>query len=159
MTKQTNPFFNFDMTKVMAEFDPTKMMSEFTKNFGDIKVPGLDPEAMMETQRKNFEALTSANKVALEGMQAVVRRQAEILQQTMDEMTSTLSGLAAGGTPQEAAAKQVEQVKGAFEKALTNARELAEMSAKSNAEAADAINKRFTESMDEVKQQLLAIKK
>ncbi|GAB6052755.1 phasin family protein [Magnetospira thiophila] len=159
MTDKTNPFFNFDMTKMMAEFDPTKMMGNFSKNFGDMKIPGLDPQAMMEAQRKNIEALTNANKVALEGMQAIVRRQAEILQQTMEEVSATISQMAAGGTPQEAAAKQIEQVKAAFEKALGNARELAEMSAKSNSEAAAAINKRFTESMDEIRQTLLAIKK
>ena len=47
--------------------------------------------------------------------------------------------------------KQADLVKLAFEKALSNARELAELVAKSNSEAAEVINKRVSESLEEVK--------
>ena len=52
-------------------------------NFGKLaeqfKVPGVDSKAFMESQRKNVEAVAAANKYALEGFQAVVQRQAEIM--------------------------------------------------------------------------------
>lgn len=160
MTQKNNPFANFDLSKLMGEFDPSKMMSAFSQSLGDIKVPGFDTEALMQSQQKNIEALTTANKVALEGIQAVIRRQSEIMQQTLDEVSQAMTNIGdSGGDIQGAAAKQVDQAKAAFEKALSNARELAEMSAKSNAEAADAINARFTESMDELKDMILNLKK
>jgi phasin family protein len=42
-------------------------------------------------------------------------------------------------------------VKVAFEKALGDMKELAEMVARSNTDAADLLNKRFTASLDELK--------
>ena len=52
-----------------------------------------------------------------------------------------------------------ELLKDAVEKALANMRELAEMAGKSNTEAFDTIHKRFTESLDEVKTEVLKLKK
>jgi hypothetical protein len=48
-------------------------------------------------------------------------------------------------------AKQAELARKAFEQALANARELAEMVSKSNTEAFAIINKRVTESLQELK--------
>ncbi|HYH17430.1 MAG TPA: phasin family protein [Azospirillum sp.] len=137
MAKQPtgNPFLDFDVTKAL----------------GDFKVPGLDVDAILATQRKNIEAVTAANQLAIEGLQAVIRRQAEILRQSMEEAGSMVSDVMAAGSPEDKAAKQAELVKVAFEKALANVKELAEMVAKSNTEAADVLSKRVSESLDEVK--------
>lgn len=135
-----NPFANFDMT----QFDVNKMLANFN-------MPGMDMEAMLAAQRKNIEALAEANKLAVEGMQAVAKRQAEILAQAMTEVSSVAQQLTQGGNPQDMSSKQGELVKQAFEKALANMRELAEMVNKSNAEAFAVINKRFSESLVELK--------
>jgi phasin family protein len=106
----------------------------------------------MAAQRKNIEALTTANKLAVEGMQAIAKRQSEILAQAMAEVsnvTQQLSG--AASNPQEATAKQAEVAKQAFEKALANMRELAEMINKANTDAFAVINKRVAESLEELK--------
>ena len=160
MAKTTNAFFGFDMTKMMAEFDPAKMADEFAKAASQYQVPGVDMGAVVESQRKNLEAVTQANRVALEGMQAVTKRQAEILQETMAETSSAVQELAgAAASPQDAAAKQADLVKSAFEKALGNMKELAELVAKSNAEATEAINARISENLDEIKKAALDAKK
>ena len=93
MAKQTNPFLNFDVTKMMADFDPSKMADEFTKFAGNYKLPAFDVESVMTSQRKNIEALAAANKAATEGMQNVATRQAAILQETLDEATKSFSNL------------------------------------------------------------------
>lgn len=49
MADQKNPFQSFDLAKMMSEF----------------KIPGVDWEAMMTSQRRNIEALTNANHVAV----------------------------------------------------------------------------------------------
>jgi phasin family protein len=49
------------------------------------------------------------------------------------------------------AAKQAEMLKTAYERAVGNMREVAELIQKSNTEALSLLNQRFTEAMDEVK--------
>jgi len=141
-----NPFANMDFSKFdFSKFDVSKML-------GDVKIPGFDMSAMMDAQRKNIEALTAANQAAVQGMQAVAQRQAEILSQAMNEVSSVAQQLAsAGSNPQEMTTKQAELARKAFEQALANMRELAEMVSKSNTEAFAIINKRVTESLQELK--------
>jgi phasin family protein len=150
-TNTTNPFFNFDVTKMMTEFDPSKMADEFTKLAGNYKMPTFDVEAVMASQRKNIEALTAANKAAAEGMQKVSSRQAQILQETLDEATKTFADFGKNSNPSDAATKQAELFKVAFEKALGNMSELADMVTKSSTEATTLVNERITESLEEIK--------
>lgn len=124
---------------------------DFTKFFADFRMPGVDVNTLLSAQRRNMEALTNANRVAFEGIQAVAQRQAEILRQSMEEATKVASDLMTNGTPEQRIAKQTEIAKIAMEKALANMRELSEMVAKSNSEAVNLINQRMTESLDEVK--------
>ena len=136
-----NPFATMDFSK----FDMSKML-------GDVKIPGFDMQAVMDAQRKNIEALTAANQAAVQGVQAVAQRQAEILSQALNEISSVAQQLAsASSNPQELSSKQAELARKAFEQALANARELAEMVSKSNTEAFAIINKRVTESLQELK--------
>ncbi len=166
-TAQANPFAfdatkmfgDFDPTKLMGEFDPQKFMGDFQKAFSEYKIPGVDGNLIIESQKKNVEALAQANKVALEGMQAVFKRQAEILGQAMEEMQSTFKDISVAGEPQDKVAQQTDLVKDAVEKALSNMRELAEMAGKSNTEAFETIHTRFKDSLDEVKSEVLKLKK
>jgi phasin family protein len=139
-TKQAAQAFDFDISK----FDMSKYL-------GDFKVPGVDVETLVASQRKNIEALTQANKLAFEGIQALFKRQVEIARSAIEESASAARHLVEAGTPQEKAVRQTELTKEAFEQALANARELSEIVAKSNAEAFDALNKRFFQILDEVK--------
>ncbi|HRF63096.1 MAG: phasin family protein [Candidatus Competibacter sp.] len=145
-TNPFNPFGNVDFSKFdFSKFDMTKML-------GDVKIPGFDMQMMMDAQRKNIEALNAANQAAVQGMQAVAQRQAEILSQTINEVSTIAQQLANASTnPQELTTKQAEIARKAFEQALANARELAEIVSKSNTEAFAIINKRVTESLQELK--------
>ncbi len=98
-----------------------------------------------------FEALSGANKVALEGAQAVARRHTEIMQQSMSEMTQAMQSMAGAQDPQARVTKQTEMLKTAYERAVGNMREVADLIQKSNTEALSLLNQRFTEAMDEVK--------
>jgi phasin family protein len=91
-------------------------------------------------------------------MQAVAKRQAEILQETMNEASKAVDVLSKAGSPSEVAAKQAELAKDAFERALSNMRELAEMVAKSNQEATSTINTRISATLDEIKDMALKMK-
>lgn len=156
MAKAPDPLF--DVTKYMKDMDPGKMMEEFSKMLKQYHLPGVDMDSLMASQKKNMEALTAANRVALEGLQAVAKRQAEILQETMNEASKAVDVLSKAGSPTEVAAKQAELAKDAFERALSNMRELAEMVAKSNEEATSTINARISATLDEIKDMALKLK-
>jgi len=151
MAKQTNPFMTFDVTKIFADFDPAKMADEFTKMAGQFNMPVFDMDAMLASQRKNIEALTAANKAAVEGMQQVAARQAEILQESIDETTKLVTELSKTTAPQDVASKQVDLYTESVEKALINMRELADMITESSTASTNLVNDRFNESLTEIK--------
>ena len=132
--------------KSMADF------GDFGKLFADMKVPAVpDMEAFVNASRRNMETLTAANKVALEGAQAVGRRHMEILQQSMADLTEAVRAMSSVEAPQAKAAKQAELLKQAYERTVANMKELGDLIQHSNAEAVNLLNARFAEAMDEVK--------
>jgi len=134
----------FDMTKA---FD----MSNVTKAFGDMKLPGLDVEAVAASQRKNLEAFTQANQLAVEGAQSLARRQVEIVRQAVDEASQALREWTEAGAPEDRIAKSVELSKAAYEKGIANAKELTELATKASTDVFSVIARRFSEGFDELR--------
>jgi len=127
----TNPLFpGFGK---MPNFDFTTLMKDF-------KLPGVDLATIMDREKKNIEALTEANRVAFEGWQALAHRQAEILQESIKRAVGTMQG-------EDAGTRRMELASHAFETAVSNMRELAEMAAKSQKDAFDVIRKRVEENL------------
>ena len=131
----------------------TSAMNEFTKMLGGMKMPAVpDVEALMSAHRRNLETLAAANRVALEGAQAIARRNMEIMQQTMAELTEGMRHFSVGETPQVRATRQADMLKSAYEHAMSNMQEISGLIQKSNGDALTLLNHRFTEAIDEVKQ-------
>jgi phasin family protein len=156
MAVSGNPFLNGEFSKIdfAAFMDPSKFTEQFEKfDFAKVadqfKLPGVDAQALVEYQKRNLEAFASANKIALEGFQAVIRRQAEIVRKGVEDASKALSDLNAAETPQDKLVKQVELAQEAYEAAVANLKELTEMASKSNGEAANLISTRVTESFGE----------
>lgn len=122
------------------------------KAFAGFQLPGFDVESIVAAQRKNLEALTQANQLAVEGVQAVARRQVEIAREAVDEVSSLVRDWTQPGAPEERMAKNAEYAKLAFEKGIANARELAELVTKANAEAFGVIQKRVSEGFEELRE-------
>ena len=157
MTK--NQFFDFNNNPFLDPknnpfLDASKnpfLNNDLSAAFSGFKAPGLDFSGIAESQRRNFEAIAEANKTAVEGVQAVMKRQAEILKEITDEASALAHESTAAGGPEEHASRNLDAVKVSIEEAVANVRELSEMVAKSQAEAFDILNQRVTESLDEVK--------
>jgi phasin family protein len=125
---------------------------DFSKMFSGLKMPALPgSEALMSLHRRNFEAWSTANRIALEGAQAVAKRNMEIMQQTMAELSEQVRALAVAEPPAAKAAKQADMLKQSYERAVSNTKELTDLIQRANAEAVGALNHRFTEAMEEVK--------
>ena len=147
------------MTKSGETFlNPEKFTEDLTNKLKDYRLAGIDFEAVVASQRSNVEALANATRVAFEGAQAVAKRQAEILQETMNQTAKSFDELTKAGSPSEVAAKQAELAKEAFEKALGNMRELAEMVTKAQQGAIDTMSGRMSKSLDEIKEMALKMK-
>ena len=156
MAVSSNPFLNGEFSKFdfAAFMDPSKYTEQwekfdFAKVADQFKMPGLDAQALVEYQKRNLEAFASANKIALEGAQAVIRRQAEIVRKGVEDASKALSDLNAAETPQDKLLKQAELAKEAYEAAIANLQELTEMASKSNGEAANLLSTRVSESFGE----------
>lgn len=135
----------------MSDTPGGKAATDMMRMLADFRMPMMpDLEALASAQRRNLEALSQANRVALEGAQAIARRHMEILQQGMGELTQSMQALATQD-PQSSAGKQAELMKASYEKAVANMKELADLIQKSSEEALSVLNKRFAEAMDEVR--------
>jgi phasin family protein len=118
-------------------FDFNKLISQF-------QLPGVDFTALVDRERKNIEALVKANRIAFEGWQRLVRRQAEMLQETMKKVV-------ADAGQEDAKKKRADLAKEGFEKALANMRELAEITTQSQKEAFDVVRKRIEENVEGIR--------
>ena len=141
-----------DVAKKAAEA-PAAFMSDMTKRFAELRFPAMVPDshALLAAHRRNMEVLSHANRLALEGAQAVARRHMEIMQQTMSEFTEHAREVSAADTPQAKAARQAELIKASYQHAVSNIRDLSDLIQRSNAEALNVLNERFHEALDEVK--------
>ncbi len=116
-------------------------------------------DTVVASQKKNVEAVVAANRTVVEGVQAVLKRQAEIMQEAMAEMSKAVETLSkAGASPQAAVAAQVDLVKSGLERTFASMQEIAQMVAKSQSEATTQINTRITASLDELKDLVLKAK-
>ena len=137
----------------MATQLPTsEPFAEFQKLMGEWRMPSFDLEAVAAVQRKNIEALTQANQLALEGTQAWMRRNLELARQTMEDMQAMMSDMTKpNGTMEERLARQAEYSKKAIEKGLANIRDLTELATKTNSDAMSVLSKRVSEGFEEVR--------
>ena len=137
-----NPFADYDFTKVA----------------GDFKMPAVNVETVVETARKNFAVLTSANTAAVETMKTIAQRQGDMVRAAMEDLSKHGSEVLAAATVEEKAIKNIEFAKKAYETAIANAKEIGDMVGKSQTEAFDALNARVAELTEEVKAALAAKK-
>jgi len=123
--------------------------TDVSKLFAGFPFAGLDVEAVMASQRKNLEAITQANQLAVQGFQELAKRQVEFARSAMDEATTLVRDWAGTGTAEERLQKQAAFAKQALEKSVSGTREIVELAGKTQTEAFDVLNKRFSESLEE----------
>ena len=139
----------------MNQFDYTaffgKDFQSFFSNLPTVQDVPFDTDALMELQRRNFQALTEAQQLAVEGLQAVAQRQSEIIAQMVEDNSAIARDIISEGSPEQKVAKHTDLVKKVYERSVTNYREISDMLEKSGQEAADIINKRISASLNELK--------
>lgn len=163
---KTNPFlgpeafkaFSPDAFKAFAQVSPVKLADDFFKAARQYRFSPADVDVVMESQRRTIEAFNAAGRVVAESAQKIAKRQAEMVKETLEGMTAAMSEISKSGTLEDATAKQAEYAKEAFETALDNSREIAEMFAETNEAVAEPISARVTALLDEMKEGALKLK-
>lgn len=132
----TNKFFNADFMKDMM---PSNMLFPF------------DLDVIMETQRKNLEALSEAHQVTITHLQTIAQRQAAMMAQMVADNTEIAKQILAEGTPEEKMSRQADTVRQSYERSVSNLSEMTDLVARSGRETSEIINKRVTATLDELK--------
>jgi phasin family protein len=84
-------------------------------------------------------------------MQSLIRRQADLMRQGMEDAASLMSAMMSCPTPQEKVMRHAEASKMAMEKYLANARDVAETLSKCNSQAMEAVSNRLNEGLEELR--------
>ncbi len=121
---------------------PAFAIGDIGKLLEQLKLPGLDLQAISESQRKDMEALAQANQQAYAGMQALAERRNEILQEALAQWQQAMQG--SDGT--DLLAKGAEHAQQSLQQALAHIRELGEMEAASRNAVWKTVQDRMQES-------------
>ena len=131
----------------MESTNQNNLFGETIKLFKQFKLPALDAGAILESRRKDFEALANANMTALTGMQSLGQKQMEILSATMTRLQS----LFAKQPEQESKPAAGEAMQQAVRTALSDMQELAGAAWRTQADSVAVISKRVAENVEEFK--------
>jgi phasin family protein len=113
--------------------------------------PVFDMRIIMETMRKNTQAMTDAMQLGMEGIQQAMSRQAELVGKMVQDNSDFASSLMTEGTPEQKVQRQADLMRKSYETTVSNAREVSDIIAKSGEEAAEIINRRVSASLSEFK--------
>src|SRR5947199_8528422 len=108
-----------------AQIRPSFFDCDVAKMMGDFRFRPFDVEAMMACQRRNIEALSQANQLTVEAVQAVARRQIEIARQTIEDMSALFRDLAQPVSTEDRIAQNTDSAKQILEKTGSSGREIA----------------------------------
>lgn len=143
-------------TKNYGELFSPQDLSRF---FDQYKAMPVDMKDMMETQRKNMQALSEASQCAVFGMQSIASRLADIMSQMVEDNAQLAQVLMTEGAPEDKIAKNAEVFKTLYERSVKNMNDLSETISKSGSDATSVINNRVSASMGEIRTALEKNKK
>ena len=137
---------------MMESITPKNLFGDYTKMLTQFKLPGVDLVGMLESRRKDIEALAMLNTNALAGIQALGQKQAEILGSAVTGVQS----LVAHRTDAESkpSSSKTERVQGAVYKTLELAQELVGTVYKAQSDTYAVVTRRVAENVEELKARL-----
>ncbi len=135
--------------------NPNLLGLDVGKLLGSFRLPTVDVGQLIETNRRNMDALIAAQRSVTDGYTSLARRQVEIFQNTMDMAQAAIKakreakkgGEDSGGE----GPSSTEIAKMALNMAVQNMKDLAEAASKANGEALSLINERMKATLTELK--------
>jgi phasin family protein len=125
---------------------------EMLRKFGsDLGLPKLNVDELLQTQKKNIDALGQSAKVAAQGAQSVAQKQREVLEAGLREAATLAREYKPLGKVHENIALQTEFARKVFEIAVRGAQESASTARQSTTESVKIIQDRVKESFEEIR--------
>jgi phasin family protein len=131
--------------------DTTSYLDMLRKFGSDLGLPKLNVDELLQTQKKNIDALSESAKVAAQGAQSVAQKQREILEAGLREATTLARQYKPLGQVHENIALQTEFARKVFEITVQGAQESASTARQSTAEAVKIIQDRVKEGLEEIR--------
>ena len=132
--------------------DTPQNFTDMFKNLGEqLKIPSFDVKKIMEHQQKNLEAMAKSWQAMAGGASEIAKKQREIFEEAVKDVTAMVQAYKPGGSPQEIMAKQAEFAKKAMEAAIANTRDVAELVQKSSSDAFKIVQDRMKDSYEEIR--------
>jgi phasin family protein len=130
----------------------TESFMDQIKAFGArLGLPKVDVDKLVDMQLKNIDALGRSAQKAGEGAKELADKQREIIEAAFKETSAMVRDFHPTGDPQAILAKQKDYAKRAFELAMQNTRDVAELTKKTTTDATAIITDRLRASLTELR--------
>ena len=126
-----------------------KLLGELGSILKQLKLPDIDIAAIVDSRRKDIDALAAANDAALQGVQKLGHAQAQILKTTLGPVQALLQRTRRSGDDATSTPTTREALKQALQKALGDMRELAEAGYRAQSDTLAVVNRRVQENVQE----------
>lgn len=135
--KMSNPF----------EFMQSMMNQDnYMKNFKGFE--SMNFGAAPEVMKKNMEVLTSANQMASESLQTIMKRGSDSFQKNATEMFNSMKDAVSAGDFEQINHAGQKYLKSSLENSINNTKEILDMAAKSSMEILDLVGKNMSENLN-----------
>jgi phasin family protein len=128
--------------------DPMKNLKAMTDRLQDLNLTG-GASKLLESGQKDLQALMQANQKSYQGLQTVVQRQTEMIKSAIAEWQTAAKEMP-GKDAKANLAKLDELGRQSFQRAIDDIKELANLAAKSQADAFELVRQRIQANVDEV---------
>ena len=125
---------------------------DMLRNFaGGLGLPKIDVDKLIETHRKNIDALARSAETAAAGAQAMAQKQRETLDAGLREASTLARELRPLGDAKDNLARQTEFAKKVFDITVQAAQESAQKAKQSTTESVKIVSERLKESFEEIR--------
>lgn len=116
-----------------------------------LKLPGIDTNKLLESGRKDIEALLETNEKVFVTAEALTHKQAEMLTELVKEWHASFKDSVSSASGADKLNQASVHAQRALATALTSMKEMAEIAAKSNQDVVGILNARFHAGLQELR--------
>ena len=136
----------------MTKKKPERPKLDLHSLLESLKLPGINTQELIESRRKDIEALLSANERVFVGMEALSHKQTQLLVDIMREWQASAKDVVAKSSGVEKLNQATAHGQRAFAHALTNMKEMADIATRSHEDVVSILNQRYQEGLEEFRQ-------
>lgn len=110
-------------------------------------IPNVDFSSVTGTMQRAMNIFTTTNQIAVESMQALIKKNSEILQSNVNNIVNSTKEAMNSGDIKQATDCHQQCLKSIYETSINNAKELANIAYESSAKILEAVNKNVAENV------------